>query len=98
MKRKFGSYTINVENKKITRNNDGTLTLEATLSGCIEIGLEIDRMTWREDWFLQLFFKEEYNNYRLIDLENNDQWTQNPDFCEINKVRAIVQKRATRLW
>ena len=98
MRRKFGSYSIDVENKKTIRNNDGTLTLQATLSGCIEIGLEIERMTWREDWFLQLFFKDEYNNYRLIDLQNDDQWTNSPSFREINKVVAIVQKRATRLF
>ena len=93
MKKKFGSYTININRKKITKNADGTLTLEVILSGCIEIGLEIDQYSWREDWLLRLFFKDEYSKYRIISLENNDNWTSVPSLVEINVVKAIVEKR-----
>ena len=90
MKKKFGSYTINICDKKSHKNPDGTITLEVILSGCIEIGLEIEEYTWRKDWLLQLFFKDKYMNYRVVSIENDDKWTNNP-LTEINKVKAIVK-------
>lgn len=71
MRKKFGSYTINVVKKEKKINPDGLVVLTATLQGMIEIGIEIDRYTWREDWFLRLFFGDNYSKYRIITLENN---------------------------
>ena len=56
MRKKFGGYTINVVKKTKEKHPGGLIVLTATLSGNIEIGLDIDRHTWREDWFTQLFF------------------------------------------
>lgn len=92
MKKKFGSYTINVNDKKVKKNPDGTLTLEVALSGCIEIGLEIEQYTWRADWLLKLFFKDNYNNYRIVSIENNDSWSNKGSLTEINLVRATVRQ------
>ena len=96
MKKKFGTYTINVFDKKQRQNTDGTISLEVTLSGCIEIGLEIDEWTWRGDWLLQLFFKDCYSDYRIVSLQNNDNWSNQGSLIEVNRVQAVVQKRNNR--
>lgn len=93
MKKKFGRYTINVENKKRHVNPDGSINLEVALSGCIEIGLKIEQFTWRADWLLQLFFKDDYAQYEFISLENNDSWSNYPNLIEVNIIRAVVRKR-----
>ena len=97
MRKKFGRYTINVFDKKKKKQEDGSIAIEATLTGCIEIGLEIDRYTWREDWFLKLFFGDEAHEYELLSLENNDSWSKKTIITEINIVKAVVRKRAARL-
>lgn len=96
MKKKFGTYTINVFDKKQRLNANGTIGLEVTLSGCIEIGLEIDQGTWRGDWLLRLFFRDQYSDYYFVSLENNDRWSNNPSLIEVNRVQATVRKRSNR--
>ena len=91
MKKKFGSYTINVEGKKRIRNPDGSLTLVVTLSGCIEIGLEIDEHTWRKDWFLSLFFNHDISKIRVKSIENRDSWSNDPCLLEVNTVTMVIQ-------
>lgn len=91
MKKKFGRYTINVWDKKKRKQEDGTIACEVTLTGCIEIGLEINQYTWQADWLLKLFFKDKYNDYRIISLENNDSWTNKTVVTEINIVKFIVK-------
>lgn len=98
MKKKFGRYTINVADKKCKKRTDGNFDLEVTLSGCIEIGLEIESHTWRADWLLKLFFGDNYSDYELVSLENNDNWTNKTIVTEVNTVRAVVRKRTAGLW
>lgn len=71
MKRKFGGYTIEVKNiyKRKTVNNGIYVTLQ--LVGDIEIGIHVDANTWRGDQILKYVFKDEYTNYRIINLHNN---------------------------
>lgn len=90
MRKKFGGYTINIIKKTKEVHEDGLIVLTATISGNIEIGLDIDRYTWREDWFLQLFFKGEYSKYRAITLENH---TKYENYNEVNYITATVRRR-----
>lgn len=90
MRKKFGGYTINVVKKTKEKHSDGLIVLTATLSGNIEIGLDIDRHTWREDWFMQLFFGDNYSKYRIITLENHINYES---YNETNYITATVRER-----
>lgn len=95
MKKKFDRYTIEVSNKKITRQPNGSLILEANLKGNIEIGIEIDNWTWRGDWFLSLFkntVSDIERRYRIQRVDNDDNW-DSENRIETNHVSMFVTER-----
>ena len=91
MKRKFDGYNIDVCNRELVRHPDGSITLKVVLLGNIEIGLEIDEWTWRGDWLLKLFFKDNYTNYRIKNVQNNLSWNSETKM-ESNYVIAEVRE------
>ena len=95
MKKKFDRYTIEVCDKDLTRMADGSLVIEATLKGDIEIGIEIDKWTWRGDWFVSLFqnhVKDISKRYRIHSVVNNDEW-DSVNKTEINRVVMCLSER-----
>jgi len=69
--RKFDGYTVDFTklNKKI--RSDRLIETQSALMGNIEIGIQIDPMTWRGDWLRKMVFGKEADNYQLINVENH---------------------------
>lgn len=95
--RKFGSYRINVENIKKSKRKDGTIKVSLDLSGNIEIGIEIDRMTWREDWVMEQVFKKDASNYRMTQFYQNDTYNC-ATHMEHNHVEFVAEPRNNYRW
>lgn len=72
MKKKFDGYTIEVINKVKRKLEPDLYRCSVDLKGDIEIGLHIDAWTWRGDWILKLFFKDDYMKYSIRCIENNE--------------------------
>lgn len=96
MRKKFGGYTINCSKLEIRETMDPNIyEVKISLWGNIEIGIEINRMTWREDWILQAAFKDNYTKYSIIKLEQNDHYKKDPTSgCSVehNDVYVLVRK------
>lgn len=89
VKRKFGRYTVSVGKTSKTKRSDGLIETRTEIEGDVEIGIQIETMTWREDWLAQqVFGKNESDNYRLINVQNC--WLNNT--CEKNLVTAVWKK------
>ena len=75
MKKKFDGYTIDVKKVKTTKIDNNTIEVIFDLSGNIEIGLEIDRLTWRSDFLYNLVWgnnPERQSNFYMVDhIEHN---------------------------
>ena len=93
MRKKFDRYTINISNKKKTANQ-----LSCTISGTIEIGIEIDEWTWRGDWLIDQFFPQNIQEKNIIRLSNivNNITMQNG--VEYNNVQASYIMTERRMW
>lgn len=88
--RKFGGYRINVENIKKSKRKDGSVKVSLDLSGNIEIGIEIDKMTWREDWVMNQVFKDNANQYRMTNLVQHDTYE---NYNERNHIEFVAELR-----
>lgn len=93
MRKKFGGYTINCSKARLTKTDKnwrGTQNYEVKVElwGTIEIGIDIDPGTWREDWLLKHAFKDAYTNYHITKLDQNKFFD---DYVEHNQITAIVE-------
>jgi len=89
MKKKFGRYCVNaVKNNKLSQRSDGLWEATITITGDIEIGIEIDPYTWRGDWLSDFVLgKEDTGNYRLINVENKFKG------CSQNTITGVWYKK-----
>lgn len=90
MRKKFGGYTINCTKPQSRHIDSDTIESVVELSGNIEIGLEIDRMTWREDWLLKLIYGDNSSNYDIITLEQKPSFV---DHVDHNLIRVVCRGR-----
>lgn len=92
MKKKFDGYTIDVKKVKTTKIDNNTIEVIFDLSGNIEIGLEIDRLTWRSDFLYNLVWgnNPERQSWRTASIQNNFYMV---DHIEHNKVVVRYCKR-----
>ncbi|MBO7734724.1 MAG: hypothetical protein J6S67_19345, partial [Methanobrevibacter sp.] len=70
MHKKFGRYTVNATKGIKRERSDGLIETQTTIMGNIEIGLQIDPMTWRGDWLRDFMFGKDAAKYRLLNVEN----------------------------
>lgn len=72
MRKKFGGYTVDYKKVFCGVNTDAkTVDAIIQITGDIEIGIKIERMTWREDWLKEVLFRNNASKYRIVHLENN---------------------------
>lgn len=92
MKKKFDGYTIDVKKIKTTKIDNNTIEVVFDLSGNIEIGLEIDRLSWRSDFLYNLVWgnNPERQSWRTANIQNNFYMV---DHIEHNKVVVRYCKR-----
>ncbi len=88
MKKKFGSYVVNFKKVgKPVKRIDGLYQTEAVITGDVEIGIEMETMSWREDWLKEATFgKEDAKNWRLVNVLND------MDSYDYNKITAAWRK------
>lgn len=95
-RRKFSSYRVDVTNIKKGKPNKetGEFNVSMVITGNIEIGIEIDEWTWREDWFREILFKDKASDYEIVkgSLKNTISWDQEK-YTETNYVTARVARR-----
>lgn len=72
MRKKFDGYTITVTKPIKILQDENTLVVRVFLKGNIEIGLEIDRYTWRFDWIEDFIWKNnpEKNLWAIQKIDN----------------------------
>lgn len=72
MRKKFGGYKINISKPIKILQDENTLVARVFLEGNIEIGLEIDRYTWRFDWIEDFIWKNnpEKNLWAIQKIDN----------------------------
>lgn len=72
MRKKFDGYTINITKPIKILNDENTLVVRVFLKGTIEIGLEIDRYTWRFDWIEDFIWRNnpEKNLWSIQQIDN----------------------------
>lgn len=72
MRKNFDGYTINITKPIKILNDENTLVVRVFLKGNIEIGLEIDRYTWRFDWIENFIWKNnpEKNLWSIQQIDN----------------------------
>lgn len=93
MKKKFGGYTIHCDKARLipttkSWNGKQNYELRVELWGNIEIGIEVDKWTWRGDWILAHAFKENAHNYRITKIEQHNFYE---DHIEHNQITAQVE-------
>jgi len=72
MRKNFDGYTINITKPIKILNDENTLVVRVFLKGNIEIGLKIDRYTWRFDWIEDFIWKNnpEKNLWSIQQIDN----------------------------
>ena len=72
MRKKFDGYTINITKPIKILQDENTLVVRVFLKGNIEIGLKIDRYTWRFDWIEDFIWKNnpEKNLWSIQQIDN----------------------------
>lgn len=70
--RNFGGYKVKVKRGDLTKIGEGEYMSVIEIIGDIEIGIEIDNMTWREDWLRNILFGEgaSIRDYRIVSINN----------------------------
>lgn len=93
MKKKFDGYTVDFTKINQTTRSDGLIETQCAIMGNIEIGIEIDPLTFRGDWLCKAIFKDESHKYRLLNVENHIfDVTINGVPTERNLVTAVWRK------
>lgn len=88
---KFGGYKIYFKKISVREKSDTQqIVVKAQLSGNIEIGIDIDMFSWRQDEFTRAVFKKDAQQYELIHVYNC--YTQYSP-VEVNVVTAIYRRR-----
>lgn len=72
MRKNFDGYIINITKPIKILNDENTLVVRVFLKGNIEIGLKIDRYTWRFDWIEDFIWKNnpEKNLWSIQQIDN----------------------------
>lgn len=97
MKRKFDYCTIDVHKNKIVQIDSDHCECLLTLAGNTELGLNIDKFTWRADWLAKVTFKnpDERSEWDLKTVYNNIYYKNG---IEYNDVKSVWIKRHHFLW
>lgn len=93
MKKKFGRYTVDFTKLNQIIRSDGLVETQCAIMGNIEIGIEMDILSYRGDWLREAIFKNKADKYRLINIENHIfDVTINGVPTERNLVTAVWKK------
>jgi hypothetical protein len=70
---KFGGYKVKVKKSPLTKIEEGEYKSVIEIIGDIEIGIEIDNMSWREDWLREIVFGKNTSakSHRISSIDNH---------------------------